>query len=53
MTLPSKDQENKLDNYRELKIEKKSIRQIEIYYFKQVIKLMVEDYHNEGISKFV
>lgn len=52
MTLPSKDQENKLDNYRELKIEKKSIRQIEIYYFKQVIKLMVEGYHNEGISKF-
>ena len=38
MTLPSKDQENKLDNYRELKIEKQSIRQIEIYYFKQVYK---------------
>ena len=37
MTLPSKDQENKLDNYRE-KIEKESIRQIEIYYIKQVYK---------------
>ena len=37
MTLPFKDQENKLDNYRE-KIEKQSIRQIKIYYVKQVYK---------------
>ena len=37
MTLPSKDQENKLDNYQE-KIEKQSIRQIEIYFIRQVYK---------------
>ena len=37
MTLPSKDQENNLDNYQE-KIEKQSIRQIEIYFIRQVYK---------------
>lgn len=37
MTLPSKDQENNLDNYQE-KIEKQSIRQIEIHFIRQVYK---------------
>ena len=37
MTLPSKDQENKLDNHQE-KIEKQSIRQIEIYFIRLVYK---------------